>query len=185
LWAGSWTPDGQGLAFVESPPTDIADIKFLRRPAGQADALIAGPASESGPSFSPDGQWIAYRSDESGRAEVYVRPFPGPGAPRQISTQGGGQPRWSAAGGELFYVDGTGGFVAVPIRTTPTLEVGAPRVLFVLPFAPAAGLGPRPWDATPDGQRFIFVKPSEDELTPRPIYLVENWFEELRRRVGR
>jgi hypothetical protein len=76
--------------------------------------------------------------------------------------------------------------VAVSIRTTPTLEVGAPRVLFALPCVPASGgLRPRSWDVTPDGQRFIFVKPSEDELTPRAIYIVENWFEELKRRVRR
>jgi hypothetical protein len=80
-------------------------------------------------------------------------------------------------------------FYAVPIRTAPTLEVGAPRLLFELPFEPIAfgptggGLGPPPWDVTPDGQRFIFVKPGDDELAPLRIHIVENWFEELKRRV--
>jgi hypothetical protein len=73
---------------------------------------------------------------------------------------------------------------AVPIRTAPTFEVGAPRLLFELPFAPTGGgVGPPAWDVTPDGQRFIFVKPADDELAPRPIHIVQNWFEEVKRRV--
>ena len=79
---GSWTPDGQALAFVDAPPTDISDIKLLRRSGGPVEPLIAGPATQRGPSFSPDGQWLAYESDESGRFEVYVRPFPASGVPR-------------------------------------------------------------------------------------------------------
>ena len=75
-------------------------------------------------------------------------------------------------------------FYSVPIRTAPTLEVGAPRLLFELPFGPTGGgVGPPPWDVTPDGQRFIFVKPGDDELAPLSIHIVENWFEELKRRV--
>ena len=74
--------------------------------------------------------------------------------------------------------------IAVPVRTTPVLDVGLPRELFQLPFSPAtAGLGPPPWDVTPDGQRFIMIKPGDAELAPRSIHIVENWFEELKRRV--
>ena len=74
--------------------------------------------------------------------------------------------------------------IAVPVRTTPVLDVGLPRELFQLPFSPAtAGLGPPPWDVTPDGQRFIMIKPGDAELTPRSVHIVENWFEELKRRV--
>jgi len=183
LWAGSWTPDGQALAFVDAPPTDISDINLLRRSGGTVEPLIAGPATQRGPSFSPDGRWLAYESDESGRFEVYLRPFPASGVPRQISTNGGGLARWSSDGREVFFILARR-FYSVPIRTAPTLEVGAPRLLFELPFGPTGGgVGPPPWDVTPDGQRFIFIKPGDDELAPRPIYIVENWFEELKRRV--
>jgi hypothetical protein len=183
LWAGSWTPDGQALAFVDAPPTDIGDIKLFRRSGGLVEPLIAGPATERGPSFSPDGRWLAYESNESGRFEVYVRPFPASGVPRQISTDGGGLARWSSDGREVFFMLARR-LYAVPIRTAPTLEVGAPRLLFELPFGPTGGgVGPPPWDVTPDGQRFIFVKPGDDELAPLRIHIVENWFEELKRRV--
>jgi len=183
LWAGSWTPDGQALAFVDAPPTDIGDIKLFRRSGGPVEPLIAGPATERGPSFSPDGRWLAYESNESGRFEVYVRPFPASGVPRQISTDGGGLARWSADGREVFFMLARR-LYAVPIRTAQTLEVGVPRLLFELPFGPTGGgVGPPPWDVTPDGQRFIFVKPGDDELAPLRIHIVENWFEELKRRV--
>jgi len=183
LWAGSWTPDGQALAFVDAPPTDISDIKLLRRSGGAVEPLIEGPGTQRGPSFSPDGRWLAYESDESGRFEVYVRPFPASGVPRQISTNGGGLARWSSDGREVFFMLARR-LYAVPIRTAPTLEVGAPRLLFELSFGPTGGgVGPPPWDVTPDGQRFIFVKPGDDELAPLRIHIVENWFEELKRRV--
>jgi eukaryotic-like serine/threonine-protein kinase len=182
LWAGSWTPDGQ-LAFVDAAPTDISDIKLFRRSAGTVEPLIAGPATQRGPSFSPDGRWLAYESNESGRYEVYVRPFPVSGVPRQISINGGGLARWSSDGREVFFMLARR-FYAVPIRTAPSLEVGAPRLLFELPFGlTGGGVGPPPWDVTPDGQRFIFVKPGDDELAPLRIHIVENWFEELKRRV--
>jgi hypothetical protein len=183
LWTGSWTQDEQALAFVDAPPTDIGDIKLLRRSGGAVEPLIAGPATERGPSFSPDGRWLAYESNESGRFEVYLRPFPASGAPRQISTDGGGSARWSSDGREVFFMLARR-LYSVPIRTSPSLEIGPPRLLFELPFGPTGGgVGPPAWDVTPDGQRFIFVKPADDELAPRPIYVVENWFEELKRRV--
>jgi serine/threonine-protein kinase len=183
LSAGSWTPDGQALAFVDAAPTDISDIKLFRRSGGTVEPLITSPATQRGPSFSPDGRWLAYESNETGRFEVYVQPFPASGVPRQISTSGGGLARWSSDGREVFFMVARR-FYAVPIRTAPTLEVGVPRLLFELPFGPTGGgVGPPPWDVTPDGRRFIFVKPGDDELAPWRIHIVENWFEELKRRV--
>jgi len=84
----------------------------------------------------------------------------------------------------VFYLAQNRRMIAVPVRTTPVLDVGPPRQLFALPFTPAsAGLGPPPWDVTPDGRRFILTRPGDAELAPRVMHFVENWFDEVKRRV--
>ncbi len=110
----SWSPDGQLLAFHENNPTTQRDIWVLRMgdpsaSSGQvrkAQPFLRTPFNESAARFSPDGRWLAYVSDESGRYEVYVQPYPGPGGKRQISTEGGTEPVWSRNGRELFYRNG-------------------------------------------------------------------------------
>jgi serine/threonine-protein kinase len=187
LWAGTWTPDGSTLFFVENPATGISEIKRLRMTPGAApEPFISGPTPNADPAVSPDGRWVAYRSSDSGRAEVYLRSIAGSGVSRQISTDGGAQPVWARDGRELFYLSDRR-MIAVPIRTSPALEVGKPQVLFTLPFPPASSLvaggllaGPPQFDVRPDGQGFILVQPADEELAPRPIYLVENWLEELK-----
>jgi Tol biopolymer transport system component len=89
------------------------------------------PAEERDAQFSPDGEWIAYQSNESGRFEIYAQPFPGPGPRQLISTHGGAQVRWRRDGRELFYIALDGKLMSVPIRTGGnTLDVGAPEPLF-------------------------------------------------------
>jgi serine/threonine-protein kinase len=190
LLAGDWAPDGRALAFVDRPATGLSDIRIWRRPGEGVESFIAGPTAEGGPSFSPDGRWIAYHATDrfsTGRDAVYIRPFPGAGVPRQISIDGGEQPRWSPTGDEVFFWQGRR-LIAVPVRTSPTLDVGPPRALFELPFAHAALAFDAPqgspvWAVAPDGRRFLVVKPADEESTPRPIHIVENWFEELTARV--
>jgi len=111
-----------------------------------------------GASFSPDGRWLAYLSNESGRAEIYVQPYPGPGGKWQISTDGGTEPLWNRNGRELFYRSGNK-MLAVQVTTQPSFSAGKPTVLFEKEYAasefPATGID---YDVSSDGQRFLMVK---------------------------
>jgi Tol biopolymer transport system component len=178
----SWSPDGQLLAFVEVNPTTGYDIWVLRLSDHKAQPFLRTPFNESVPRFSPDGRWLAYVSNESGRWEIYVQPYPGPGGKWQISTEGGTEPVWNPNGRELFYRSGDK-MMAADIATHPSFTAGKPRVLFEGRYNPAPGTTPN-YDVSPDGQRFLMIKPSEQaEAAPTQINVVLNWFEELKRRV--
>jgi Tol biopolymer transport system component len=186
----SWSPDGQLLAFIELNPTTGFDIWVLRMggpSAGSGQVRKAEPFlrtrfDETSPKFSPDGRWLAYVSDESGRNEVYVQPYPGPGGKWQISTEGGKEPVWNPNGRELFYRSGDK-MMAVDIATQPSFAAGKPRMLFEGPYDPP----PVPianYDVSPDGQRFLMLKSTEQaQSAPTQINLVLNWFEELKQKV--
>ena len=186
----SWSPDGQLLAFYEINPSTQRDIWVLRMGdpsagSGQvhkAEPFLRTQFNESAPRFSPDGRWLAYASDESGRYEIYVQPYPGPGGKWQISTEGGTEPAWNPNGRELFYRTGDK-MMAVDIATKPGLTVGKPRMLFEGRYEVTPGAFPS-YDVTPDGQRFLMLKPTEQaQAAPTQINVVLNWFEELKRRV--
>jgi serine/threonine protein kinase/Tol biopolymer transport system component len=186
----SWSPDGQVLAFFEVNPITQRDIWVLRvgdpsASSGQvrkAQPFLQTPSDEAVPRFSPDGRWLAYTSDESGRYEIYVQPYPGPGGKWQISTEGGTEPAWNPNGRELFYRSGDK-MMAVDIASKPGFAAGTPRILFQGRY----DVGPVPsvdYDVSPDGQRFLMVKSTEQEqAAPTQINVVLNWFEELKRRV--
>jgi Tol biopolymer transport system component len=143
--------------------------------------------------FSPDGKWLAYVSNESGRDEVYVRPYPGLAPRTQITKDGGTQPAWSRTGRELFYTDyvpalaeagGHASFsvLTVPVTLTPAFSAGPPRMLFKGPYTGSAVT--RGYDVTSDGQRFILAQQLERPPTKATqISLVQNWTEELKARV--
>ena len=121
-------------------------------------SLVASRFAQLSPTLSPDGRWLAYRSNETGRFEVYVVPFPNAGSARwPVSNGGGTEPLWSRRGGELFYRDGIWNMVAVEVTTTPTLSTGRSTVLF-----PAAGLlmsaAACGYDVTQDGRRFLMIR---------------------------
>jgi serine/threonine-protein kinase len=178
----SWSPDGQLLAFTEINPTTGYDICVLRMSDRKAQPFLQTPFTESAPRFSPDGRWIAYISDESGRNEVYVQPYPGPGGKWQISTEGGTEPVWNPNGRELFYRSGNQ-MIAVEIVTQPGFSAGKPRMLFEGQYEPTPATAPN-YDVSPDGQRFLMLKPSESaEAAPTQINVVQNWFEELKQKV--
>jgi serine/threonine-protein kinase len=184
----SWTPDGKMLLYNL--------VRLLGRPQpgsgiwilpwdGTAGESRAQPFLQSGfidlnPQVSPDGRWVAYQSNESGQFEVYVKPFPGPGGKVAISTQGGVSARWSRGGRELFYQDLKSRIMAVEVQTSPVFRAGHPRALFELHGV--TSLGPPEWDVAPDG-RFLVIKTPESQATGTKLHVVENWFEELRRRI--
>jgi Tol biopolymer transport system component len=178
----SCSPDGQLLAFVQVDPATGFDIWVLRLTDRKAQPFLRTPYSETSPRFSPDGRWLAYISNESGRYEVYVQPYPGPGGKWQISTEGGTEPAWNPNGRELFYRSGDK-MMAVDIATQLGFTVGKPRVLFAgwYEATPATFSN---YDVTPDGQRFLMLKRNEQEASaPTQINVVLNWFEELKHRV--
>jgi Tol biopolymer transport system component len=181
--ADSWSPDGRFLAFTQ---TDIStggrDIWVLEINDRKPQALVRTQSNESAAGFSPDGHWLAYISEESGRNEIYVQPYPGPGGKRQVSTEGGTEPLWNRNGRELFYRSGTK-MMAVDITTAPSFALGSPRVLFEgEAYAPPTGAYAYPfpnYDVSLDGQRFLMIT---KESKPQ-INVVLNWFEELKRRI--
>jgi Tol biopolymer transport system component/predicted Ser/Thr protein kinase len=186
----SWSPDGQLLAFIELNPSTGLDISMLRLgdpSAGsghvrKAQLFLRTPFNESVPRFSPDGRWVAYISNESSRNEIYVQPYPGPGGKWQISTDGGTEPAWNPNGRELFYRSGDK-MLAVDITTQPSFAAGKPRLLFQGPYLPSPATSSN-YDVSLDGQRFLMVKPNEQEQTaPTQINVVLNWFEELKQKV--
>jgi Tol biopolymer transport system component len=178
----SWSPDGQLLAFMEVNPSTQRDIWVLRMGDRKAEPFLKTRFDESVPRFSPDGRWLAYVSNESGRYEIYVQPYPGPGGKWQISTEGGTEPAWNYNGRELFYRCGNR-MMAVDIATQPSFAAGKPRMLFEGPYERSPATSPN-YDVSPDGQRFLMLKSAETgESAPTQINVVLNWFEELKRRV--
>jgi len=186
----SWSPDGQLLAFLDVTPTTGYDIWVLQMgdpspSSGQgrkAQPFLRTQFNEGAARFSPEGRWLAYVSDESGRDEIYVQPFPGPGGKWQISTEGGTEPVWNPNGRELFYRSGDK-MMAVDIATQPSFAAGKPRVLFQGQYVPSPTT-PSNYDVAPDGQRFLMLKPSEQaQAAPTQINVVLNWFEELKQKV--
>ena len=181
LEATSWSPDGQTLAFLRAAPVDIGLLSMEDDRTVQM--LLDTEFTEAAPAISPDGDWIAYHTDETRQDEVYVQRFPSLGNKVTVSTDGGAQPLWSPDGDELFY-RGPRGMMVVPVETDPTFRAGEPEVLFEQQYY--FYLGRRTYDLAPDGQRFLMVKetPREAEQGPAAqVILVQNWFEELSRLV--
>jgi len=189
----SVSPDGRFLVFDRFGVNGTVDLWYLALLDGEAGEqpgepvrFLATPAFEFWPRVSPDGRYLAYVSNESGRPEVYIRRFPSGGGKWQVSVSGGHWPRWSQRGDELFYVEGDK-MIAVPVETEPTLVLGQAQVLFTrepsgirLPFGWADG-----YDVTADGRRFVVVrsaeKTGERNVDRKPgITLVQNWFAEFR-----
>ncbi|MBI4886566.1 MAG: serine/threonine-protein kinase [Acidobacteria bacterium] len=182
--ATSWLSDGTALAFYDVGGSyDIFTVKPGESPVRFSETSFR----EQGPAFSPDGRWLAYSSDETGQAEIYVTRYPGPGGRTAISTGGGRSPRWSSNGRELFYRNGRQ-MIAVAVEPGQTLRTGTPRVLFEGEYVQELeNVGAHNYDVSRDGQRFLMIVPAPSEKpgenARQRIVVVQNWFEELRRRV--
>jgi serine/threonine-protein kinase len=169
-----WSRDGQFLIFTAtaSRNTDI----WVRSRSGEPSPLIATSADEIAARLSPDDRWLAYMSDESGRWEVYVRPFPNVNAGKWlISTGGGTDPVWSPNGRELFYMNGTAMMGTTLEANGSAFHLSAPEMLFTGPFE----TGSTAFDITPDGMYFVMVE-ADPDAKPTQFQVVLNWLEELK-----
>jgi serine/threonine-protein kinase len=181
----SFAPDGKHLVFVtpHGAPYDLGLLSLDGKP--EARLLVHTRASETNGEISPDGRWLAYESNESGRPEIYVRPFPKVEASlTQVSTGGGTRPLWSRTGRELFYYVAPDTIMAVPVQLGQDVTLGIPQVAVKGPYAVAVNAG-RHYDVSADGQRFLLLKDVAQAGDARPaateIHLVLNWLEELRK----
>ena len=173
----SWSSDGRFLSYQEEHPTTGFDLWVMPPDGDQTPrSFFATPATETHLHFSPNGRWVAYMSTESGRAEVYVRPFPGPGGAIPISTDGGSLPVWSADGRELFYRNGET-MMVVSVDTGVRFTAGTPEIL----FDGAYNNTNNDYDVSDDG-RFLMVRP-DPNATANRLQVVLNWVEELKARV--
>ena len=173
--ATSWSRDGRSLIVNDLGAEQ--DLWHVSLPDGKATRLLKTPSKESDGQMSPDGNWIAYSSDETGSNEIYVQSFQPPGDRRRISTAGGRLPRWRSDGMELFYVDANRKLMAVDVQLEPSFESSSPRLLF---DATTLRDISEYFDVTADGQRFLVIKPAADAGT-RAFTLVQNWTTNLKK----
>ena len=151
------------------------------------EPLIHTPAVEFSPDMSPDERYIAYQSQEPGRPEIYVRPFPRTGDGwRQVSTNGGSRPRWARNGRELFYLDQANRLTVVPVQTSGAGFVyERPATLLQTAYTRPVE-NAHPYDVSVDGQRFLMIKDDATAAAARTgLIVVQNWHEELKRLLPR
>jgi serine/threonine-protein kinase len=176
----AWSPDGKLISLAIYNVSTRNDIWVVPVDgAGEHERFLETNFDEYQSAFSPDGRWLAYMSTESGRPEIYVQAFPGPGGKWQVSTVGGEAPRWSRNGRELFYHVGAR-MMAVPVETSPSFRVGTPQILFDT-FFDLRTDGGTVYDVASDGKSFVMVRPSNEQSQARQVNIVLNWFDELRR----
>jgi serine/threonine protein kinase len=178
----SWARNGKLLVFQEYSPATRTDVGVVPIDGEHTPTLlIRGPSDEARPAMSPDGRWIAYQSNLSGRWEVYVQPFPALGGRWQVSTQGGLSPIWSPNGRELFYRNART-VMSVPVEATGSaFTYGNPRLLFEGSYISEEDSGGgRSYALAPDGQRFLMMKEGEQHDATQ-IVVILNWAEEVKR----
>ena len=177
----SISPDGKVLLFGKRGNEGAMGIYKANMEGGDRNAepylrSTYGTLAQAQAEFSPDGHWVAYSSNESGREEIYVQPFPGPGGKWIVSSDGGSVPRWSRSGREIFYRNADK-MMSVEVQTQPTFQAGTPHVLFQGSYSIT------PYDVAPDSQHFLLVKDKEGQPEAREVKVVLNWVQELKRRV--
>ncbi len=178
----SVAPDASALLFDRQTGPQQWDIWRLALTGDHSAApWLSTPGVEMSPSFSPDGNWVAYRSDDSGRPEVYVRRYSGTGGRHRVSTEEGSWPRWSRDGREIFF-SSQGSLWSAGVRTTPVFTSDPPRKLFDLTDDILSDAGF--YDASPDGNHFVMVQKEPFEQRPPDLVIVPGWIEEMRARLA-
>jgi dipeptidyl aminopeptidase/acylaminoacyl peptidase len=174
------SPDSKYLIYRTSPGARFSrDIFYVEMPdRGEPKPLVVSPYSDQMPRLSPDGRWMAYMSDESGQFEIYVRPFPSPGARIQVSTTGGTEPLWSRDGRNLFYRSGNR-LMAAAVTTVPSFAMTSRRLALEGEFVPNASH--QNYDIAPDGKHFLMIKRAGGEAQ---TIVVHNWLPEVRARIA-
>jgi eukaryotic-like serine/threonine-protein kinase len=168
-----------GLLLVELGATTGGDLLLLPPGSAQPQPVVQRPGHQWGGAVSPDERFVAFAGDESGRNEIYVQPFPGPGPKRQLTSDGGTEAVWSRDGREIFYRS-SGRMMAIPVTASGTLVAGQPRPLFDDRFAQGSP-GEAAYDVGPDG-RFLMLE-SDVATPPRELRVVLNWLDDVKRRV--
>ena len=188
MWANSWSRDGQSLVFAGMGPNGNFDVSMLALDDKKVQPLLTSTFREADPYISPDGRWLAYTSNESGRLEVYVRPYPTGAGRWQVSDTGGGFPRWAGNGRELFYRVDDGIMSASIEAVGDSIRTGKPTRLFTGAFrggVTGISIGGNTfadYDVSADGQRFVMFPSTDAESTNRGVVtLVTQWFDELTR----
>jgi hypothetical protein len=179
----SVSPDGKILLFTHhSPAGTVGTYALSLDGSRKIQPFLQSTFNQSQPQFSPDGHWVVYTSNESGREEVYVQPFPGPGGKWLISTGGGVYPLWARSGREIFFRS-EDKMMGVPVEIQPTFKAGTPRVLFQGGSYLAGYLGLGTYDVAPDGQHFLMIKEKEAPASSKQLNVILHWTDELKRRV--
>ena len=191
-----WSPDGETLILRSGGTSGVVGGRDILtyRPGSDSEPvpLVSSEFDEAAPMLSPDGRWLAYHSNETGRREVFIRPFPDVDRGKwQVSNDGGRQPVWSPDGRELFYVTGGSGnfgrrdLMVAEIDTGPPFAIAERRRMFTLPEGYYFANNARSFDVTPDGERFLMARVISSDDDPSRLILVQNWFTELEARVGK
>lgn len=188
MWANSWSRDGRSIVFAAIGPNGNFDVSMLTLEDKKVTPLLTSNFREADPTISPDGRWLAYTSSESGRLEVYVRPYPSGAGRWQVSDSGGGFPRWAGNGREIFYRVDDGVMAASIEAVGDSVRTGKATRLFTGAFrggVTGIAIGGNTfadYDVSADGQRFVMFPSTDAESTNRGIVtLVTPWFDELTR----
>jgi serine/threonine-protein kinase len=181
---GSWSPDGETLVYIKYSESEADYHTAIWIAARDGDPepreLVAVGAVATMPLISPDGEWLAYESDESGRKEIYVEPFPDGGERHQVSTDGARRFVWSPDGRNIYYQRNLK-TMKVAVSTTPRFRAEPPEVLFEAEYETGNYSWAQNFDIAPDGKSFVMVKADEEWGRATEIKVVLNWFEELKR----
>jgi eukaryotic-like serine/threonine-protein kinase len=175
-YPNAWSRDGKYLLYTEGP-----DLKYLRFPEMKSTLFLEAPSTFKNAQFSPDGKWVAYASNESGKWEIYVTSFPEARGKWQVSTSGGEQPRWRGDGKEMFYLSSDMKLMAVPVKMGASFDAGSPAELFQAnPREIIATSEQVIYDVDQSGQRFL-INTQVKSTETHPISVILNWDAQLKK----